>query len=96
MTPIEKTLGEQLTFAMQVGVNKVLRGEEEAWTCNFGHPGWVVDYLEGQGGATGMSNIIAKSWRWDWSMKVEVAGQRFQLSGSGYDGGVTFERAREG
>lgn len=90
----ETTLRDLVYGLMVKGIREVIDGEIESFTSKLLYPNIVIEYMVLKLGAIHKDGetFETNGWQWDWWDKVIVNEVTYNLSGSGYYGGVTITR----
>ena len=78
-----KELKEHILSEMEIGIKKVLEGEEKSVNLYFVRPNDVVNCVEKLGGID-EEERETNGWQWDYWMYFSYKDNRYSLSGDGF------------
>ena len=84
-----KELKEKLLEEFKVGVQQVIKGEIEQYNSLLSMGG-IENYMNSIGAEA--DEMSTNGWQWDWWNPYIIEGKTYNLSGSGYYGGLSFNK----
>ncbi len=84
-----KELKAKLLEEFKIGVQQVINGKIPEYSTLLAM-GDIEEYMKSIGTET--DEMTTNGWEWDWWNPYTIDGQEYNLSGSGYYGGTTFQK----
>jgi hypothetical protein len=79
----KEKIQSQVKELMESSIQQVLKGEKKSVKLHYCRPNDVIEYIERIGGED-LEDFESNGWKWNYFLKVEHNGIKYELSGDGY------------